>query len=151
MENEEVILSVNLNTEDAEVELNQILQALKEISNFVAVMEADLVKVFSFVIKSVNNAQMNIRAMAGALTLAVQEMNKLVVLQGQSNSMGWMDWLSVAGDGCTLLQTMIALTDDLVVAKIKNRAEDIAIIALYAADYAVQFGQIIAQLAILLQ
>ena len=78
-----------------------------------------------------------------------QEMVELIsLLEEQQATTQWQDELSVIGDICTIIQTLISLTDALVLAKIASKMEDIAIIALYVGDYVKAFGKMVALLAI---
>ena len=65
----------------------------------------------------------------------------------QPDGILWTDTLSQISDLCTILQTLISLYSALSVVKIASKIEDLAIIALYAVDYAKVFGTMVGQLA----
>ena len=60
----------------------------------------------------------------------------------------WLDAMNAVSAVCTVIQTMIALTEEQVAAKMASRVEDIKHITLLAVDYVKAFGAMIAQLAV---
>ena len=87
--------------------------------------------------------------LSNAILSTNQEMVELIsLLEEQQATTQWQDELSVIGDICTIIQTLISLTDALVLAKIASKMEDIAIIALYVGDYVKAFSKMVALLAI---
>ena len=58
------------------------------------------------------------------------------------------DIIATTSNICTILQTLTTLFGTLTWAKLQSKAEDLAIIALYAVDYVKAFGVMIAQMAI---
>ncbi len=59
----------------------------------------------------------------------------------------WADSLATISNLCTILETLITLEGTLTMAKIASKAEDLAIISLYAVDYVKAFGSMIAKMA----
>ena len=86
-------------------------------------------------------------SLTGSLSAVVLEIERLNVLLEQQAQVLWLDVMNAISAVCTVIQTAIALTEAHVAAKLASKAEDIAIIALYLADYAKAFGAAVAQIA----
>lgn len=147
MENEQVVINVDIDTKGAEAGIGSLVQAVKALGVSVTIITASLVKSFSGITASMKSMEVGLYTATNSMVLLTQQMNNLAVAQGQVQSGGWREGLSAVGDVSTILQTVITLMDTLTIAKMKSRAEDIAIIALYATEYVTQFGIMIGQLA----
>ena len=147
MQNEEVVLNLDLNAKEADEKIDDIVQAIKEIGALVGNLGVNLIKGFVAVEKSAKNMEISIASVSDTMNQLVQHMNSLVALCGELQLGEGLNELAVASNVCTIIQTVIALMDGMLVKKLENMAADIAIIALYAVDYVKSFGLMIAQLA----
>ena len=147
MENDEINISVCMDTKEAEACIVSMTQAIKALGMFATTIGASMVKSFSGIATGMKNVENSLYATTDAMVLLTQQMSDLVVLQGQTQSGGWLDGLSTASDISTIIQTLITLMDELVITKIKNRAEDLKIIVINTVEHVKAFGLLIAQLA----
>ena len=141
--NEIVKLEIQLDGKMATEGAESILAALSDVKVMLIAVSGAFSKAMNF-----EGLLTNIFNLTDALCVSAQEIGYLTTaIETLQSSNQWVDMLSVMGNICTMIQTMIQLTKEHIVTKVASKAEDIAIIALYALDYVKAFGAMITQIA----
>lgn len=146
MENEVVNISIDLDTSDMITELDKAYEAISELETLFQTVGASSVKVFAEIAKNIQRVEGSINSATIAMGSVTQLIRELYAIQMPQQGEQWVEIIAVAANLCTILQTIITLVSVLTIAKIKSKAEDIAICALLAADYVKAFAIMIADL-----
>lgn len=135
-------LHICIDAKPVEQEIKNLNSGLRELENNIKRVGNTIAETFDF---SAESARIDM--LSSSITAAAQELGNLSMVLSEQTSMHWPDMLGTVGDVCTILQTLITLTEANVAAKAASIAEDVYIITLYAVDYAKAFGLMVAGLA----
>lgn len=135
-------LEICIDAKPMEQGIKNLTSGLRELENNIKRVGTSVTETFNFSAESAN-----IDMLSSSITTVAQEVGNLSMVLSEQTSMHWPDMLGAVGDVCTILQTLISLTEANVAAKAASIAEDVYIIALYAIDYVKAFGLLVAGLA----
>ena len=146
MSNEVMSLNVQMNTKGTQEGLAEIIKAVNGLKTAMTATTTQCTMQMLSLVSTIKSVQLEMYATVTAFALANAQMAQTALVQQEQN-IGWLDGLAAIADVCTIIQTLIDVTNQETIAKLASKAEDIAIIALYVVDYVQAFGVMIAQLA----